>query len=341
LSALADTARFIGVLTGGGLIEIRHKQPSGKWWSVYFDDPVEAACYALRTGLGLDTYVCGAPSAVRRGGWEAARDEDVAQAWAPFADCDTDAALDALAAFEPQPSIVVASGNLTERKRAKLHAYWLLVEPVEAAGFRAAKHKLAHHLGSDASVKNESRIVRALGTRNFKHDPDGRPVRALRFEPERRYTLDQVVGHLADPPEPRFRPAEPIDLSAFPPEQVADYLLVQRRRASDPLRRVPADVWYRALTGQEPLTSWTLWRSRGKRVRKALCPLHGDSRTPNLLLFEDGGWWCEKEAEDGKRPCGGGENVYSFWARWKGIDAPIVGPLRRQLTAAVLGEAVP
>jgi hypothetical protein len=105
-----DPTRFIGALTGGE-IEIRHRQPDAvRWHSTYFTGAVEAARYALRVGLALDTYVCGAPLTVRRGGSRAACDADVSEARALLADADTDAALDALAVFEPPPRLRRAHG---------------------------------------------------------------------------------------------------------------------------------------------------------------------------------------------------------------------------------------
>jgi hypothetical protein len=161
-------AAIVGREPATSYIEIRHKQPNG----VYYDygqkffpvaDVDRAADFALRVGAELDTFTGMAPRVRKRG-----KNDDVERAWVLSADCDTDAAIDALESFRPRPSIVVRSGGLTDRRRPKLHAHWRLHEPVDRAGFVAAKVRLASALSSDSRIVDAARIMRVPGTWNFK-----------------------------------------------------------------------------------------------------------------------------------------------------------------------------
>ena len=144
---------------------------------------------ALRLGRRTDVYVGCAPRTRRHGGRDA-----VARAFVLWADCDGDDAVDALERFEPQPSVVIASGS-----GRNCHAYWPLTEPLAAGEIERGNRRLAHALGADPASADAARILRVPATYSHKHEPPV-PVEALRLDVDRRMPAADVVGGLADPP---------------------------------------------------------------------------------------------------------------------------------------------
>ena len=178
-----------------------------------------------------------------------------------WVDCDGDTAVDALGAFDPQPSIVIASGS-----GANCHAYWPLTAPLARDEVERANRRIAHALGADPASADAARILRVPGTQNFKHHPPTR-VDALRFDVARRHATSDVVGALTDPPA-LVAPAPGRRLP------VAD--------GDDPLLAILPEVYVRRLLGVDV-----------PRHRKVACPFHED-RHPSLHVYPtaERGWYC-------------------------------------------------
>ena len=166
----------------------------------------------------------------------------------------------ALERFEPQPSIVIASGS-----GRNCHAYWPLTEPLAAGEIERGNRRLAHALGADPASADAARILRVPATYSHKHRPPV-PVEALRLDVDRRMPAADVVGGLADPPRaPRASAAVP-----------------DAQRGDDPLLAIAPDVYVHRLLGVEV-----------PRHRKVRCPFHPD-RHASLHVYEtaERGWYC-------------------------------------------------
>jgi hypothetical protein len=258
----ATVQRFLEVLAGdtesGELLELRYRREDGHRMGQLFESPQRLrrlASRAIRLGRRTDVYVGCAPRTRRHGGRDA-----VARAFVLWADCDGDDAVAMLERFEPQPSIVIASGS-----GCNCHAYWPLTEPLPAGEIERANRRLAHALGADPASADAARILRLPATHSHKHEPPV-PVHALRLDIDRRMPAADVVGSLADPPRaPRA--------SALAPDA---------GRGDDPLLAIPPDVYVQRLLGvQVP------------RHRKVRCPFHAD-RHASLHVYEtaERGWYC-------------------------------------------------
>ncbi len=186
-----------------------------------------------------------------------------------------------LAQFAHQPTMLVASGS-----PGHLHAYWRLHRAIGVPELEHANRRLAHRLGGDLASVDAARILRPPCSWNHKHNPPA-PVRLVELDRARRYTLDELVGDLADPPG-----------------GTAHSSAVRPRELRHPLDRmllaIPAEQYVRALTGQEP-----------NRQGKISCPFHDDS-TPSLQLYPNGSWYCFA--------CRIGGTVYDFAARLWGCE---------------------
>jgi hypothetical protein len=278
----ATVQRFLEVLAGdsesGELLELRFRRPDGYRMGQLFESPRRLrrlASRALRLGRRTDVYVGCAPRTRRHGGRDA-----VAGAFVLWADCDGEHAVDALERFEPQPSIVIASGS-----GRNCHAYWPLTEPLAAGEIERANHRLAHALGADPASADAARILRLPGTYSHKHQPPV-PVEALRLHVDRRMPAADVVGGLPDPPRPP-RASAPADA----------------HRSDDPLLAIAPDVYVRRLLGVEV-----------PRHRKVRCPFHPD-RHASLHVYEtaERGWYCYGR-------CRRGGTIYDLAAPLYGYD---------------------
>jgi hypothetical protein len=247
----------------GGLFEVRTRRCAGGMRQKFLT-PAEARRALPRMlldGARTDVYVGAAPRRRRRG-----TAEDVARCWCLWADADGQGAVNALEAFEPAPSIVIASGT-----GPNFHAWWALDcrRPLEPEAARQANLRLAHALGSDRKVADPARVLRLAGTRNFKHEPAAM-VECVRCEPVVHDPRD-IVGLLPDPP-------------AGPKKATAAVAGSSRAAvaAHDPLRTIAPTVYFPLLTGLEP-----------GRDGKVCCPFHSD-RTPSLAVYPtpDRGWFC-------------------------------------------------
>lgn len=245
-----------GAEPAGALIEVRHKVPGGRGMRQVFipcEERLRVAELVLELGSRTDLYVGVAPRQRRHGGRDAV--EHVHVLWA---DCDGPAAVAALDAFSPAPSMVVRSGS-----GGNVHAYWPLWPPLAPHAAERANRRLAHALGADQGSTDAARILRPPGTFNHKGGAP-RPVELAHLAADV-FAASDVVGALPDPPTPRR------ELPAAP-----------RVDHDDPLLQVAPPVYVEALTGREV--------GRDGKVR---CPFHED-RTPSLHVYDhpDDGWCC-------------------------------------------------
>lgn len=128
---------------------------------------------------------------VNYGGHE---DRDITRINAHFVECDTkslEEQLKALDAFPLPPSIIV-------RTRKSLHAYWLM-KKAEVSRFRAVQRRLINRFDGDGACINESRVLRLPGFEHRKEEPV--MVSCIRFNPELRYTQEELCKALPEPEE--------------------------------------------------------------------------------------------------------------------------------------------
>jgi hypothetical protein len=252
LAALAHGADI------GEFIELRYRLDDGQRMGQVFEHPSRVRALATRAvalGRRTEVYVGCAPRTHRHGGRAAVKHASVL-----WADCDGEQAVGTLRDFDPQPSIVIASGTA-----GNCHAYWPLTEPLAADELERANRRLAHALRADPASADAARILRVPGTSSHKHVPPT-PVDALRLDTGRRLTAADVAGALPDPPAP---PATPSIVPAH-------------HRGDDPLLAIAPDVYVRRLLGIEV-----------PRHRKIPCPFHPD-RQASLHVYKtaERGWYC-------------------------------------------------
>jgi hypothetical protein len=276
---------YLGALVGrepAGRLEVRARRGAGMSQRVYASRSLGAAAAAItRLAQHTDVYVGCAPRRRRPGGLDA-----VARVWVLWVDCDTEDAVERLAAFTPAPAIVVRSGTGENR-----HAYWPLTGPLDVAYATSANQRLAHALGADTgAVTTAAAILRPPGTLNFKHDPPA-PVVAERLRPWQRISAARLVGELPDPPD---ADARPVIAGRRPGAELAD---------GDPLRQLPPAIYVRPLTG----------RAVG-RDHKIACPFHGEDHVPSLHVYDapERGWYCFG--------CGRGGSIYDLAAEVYGLS---------------------
>lgn len=192
---LLQLASFAGNEASSSFLEVRCLRPDGGPGPREFL-PVRELGRAVETVLALrdvNVYVGAAPR-VRESGTA----QDVERDWSLWCDCDSSEAVAALRAFRPLPSIVVSTSP------GRLQALWPLRQPVAPAWARRANRRIAHKLGADMAATDPARILRAIGSRNFKHAPP-EPVTCRRAELEV-FLLADVVGSLPDAPGDAPRP---------------------------------------------------------------------------------------------------------------------------------------
>jgi hypothetical protein len=248
-------ARYLAALFShaprDSLVEVRTRTDGGMRTHFFeLDDLGGAEATIAHDRAVSDVYVGVLPRVRPRG----TRADLVREASVLWADCDTNGATAGLNAFEPAPSIIVASGTHANR-----HAYWLLDRPVDLDTIEAANRRLAYLLGADARCADAARILRPPSL-NHKHQPP-RAVRLLRCAPTSVYRVEHVVGRV-DPARPTAR----------------------QRAVDDPdvLRRIEPRHYFAVLADIEV-----------PQHRKVRCPFH-DDRTPSLHVYEDAkrGWYC-------------------------------------------------
>jgi hypothetical protein len=111
--------------------------------------------------------------------------EAVERLWCLLADVDNPEALDRLRVFRPRPSIVARS-----RTPGRCHAYWSLRESLTPKYARRANLRIARALGSDPTIADAARVMRAPG--EFAY------LEVVSFP------LAEVIGDLRD--DPRYAP---------------------------------------------------------------------------------------------------------------------------------------
>gem|GEM_PF-2346232 len=97
----------------------------------------------------------------------------------------------------PLPTMLVESGG-------GVHAWWRLVEPItDLAEFTRHQKRLIAATGGDSSIHDPPRIMRLPGFLNCKAKyGEPRPCRIIAADSERRYFLNEVVGHLPEVMQP-------------------------------------------------------------------------------------------------------------------------------------------
>lgn len=252
------------------LVEVRFRVPSGMGQHFHcvsrLDRLVESiVALSART----DVYV-GVLARRRRGG---GKGDVIARGCVVWADCDSGESVSALRAFRPLPAMVVASSD------GKRHAYWFLSEPASVDVIEGTNRRLALALGADVVCSDRARILRPVGSVNWKR-PEPTAVRLLYLAPAQRVSIADLSRAL--PP------------AAVKPEPVSDPPGRGRLALSDPLDAIPPPVYVEQLTGE-----------RVDRSGKIRCPFHED-RTPSLHVYDDPGrgWYCFG--------CGRGGSIYDL-----------------------------
>jgi hypothetical protein len=308
----ATLALYLAALAGSdrtGFIEIRSKRDGGGMHQQFHRTTRLRPAVDLIIAMGqrTDVYVGQAPRTHRHGGKDAI--DLVHGLWV---DCDEPAAVHALSAFDPTPSIIVRSGGITA-DTPHCHAYWQLRQPLKGEHAEAANRRLQHALGADPKCVEMARVLRPPGTLSHKHG--GRPVECVRIEPTS-FTAREIVGDLPDPPDSKWKEHLPNR------QRVAD--LTRTLNTNDPLHAIPSREYIPALLGVEL-----------SRDSKVSCPWHGRDSNPSLHCYDgDGGWCCY-----GCEPRRGGD-IISFGSYLYGIEARGKGffDIRRRLAADLLGS---
>jgi P4 family phage/plasmid primase-like protien len=148
-----------------------------------------------------------------------------------FVDDDHRAIADPLA-LQPSPSMVVMSRNGS-------HAYWLLDPGEDIAHFEQAQAAIAHHLGTDAKVKDLPRVMRLPGFLHQKNPAEPFPVSLLAADASMKYTIATLMAvypplAVEAPARAPYTPPAPVSgKSATKSEREAHYARQALRRAAD------------------------------------------------------------------------------------------------------------
>lgn len=273
------------------LVEIRFSVAAGMGRQFHRVADIERVVDAVaELASWTDVYVGVVPRR-RRGG---RRKDLIDRASVVWVDCDCDESVAALEAFRPRPAMLVAS---SDRNR---HAYWALRDAVELDIVEQLNRRLALELGADARCSDPSRILRPVGSANWK---SGRPVavRLLWLDGEQSVDVCELDRQL---------PAQPVERRRLP----------RAAAGEDPLLELSPRVYVERLTGQ-----------RVGRCGKVRCPFHED-RTPSLHVYDDPrrGWFCFG--------CGVGGSVYDLAGLLlgRGTRGEDFIDLRRELTSLLL-----
>lgn len=110
--------------------------------------------------------------------------------FAEMDDCSFEEQIDRLNTFEYEPSIII-------KTRKSLHSYWLL-DNGEIRYFRAIQGQLIKKFSSDKTIINESKPMRLYGFNHCKYETPVM-VKLIKFDPELRYTQEQLARALPRP----------------------------------------------------------------------------------------------------------------------------------------------
>lgn len=130
-------------------------------------------------------------------------DNQIGRINAQFMECDDiplEEQLARIQAFPLEPSLIV-------KTRKSLHCYWLM-KKAAVERFRYIQKKLIAQFGADPACVNESRVFRLPGFFHCKEEPI--MVECIKFNPELRYTQEELEAVLPDIPD------EPIPDSVKP-----------------------------------------------------------------------------------------------------------------------------
>ncbi len=100
--------------------------------------------------------------------------------------------LEKIKAFKLAPSIIV-------KTQKSLHCYWLMKGGADVKRFRHIQSQLIAHFSGDKKCVNESRVMRIPGFYHRKGEPV--PVQCIKFNPELRYTQNQLAAELPEVPD--------------------------------------------------------------------------------------------------------------------------------------------
>lgn len=218
-------------------------------------DAVTSRIRELATGT--DVYVGCAPRRRTSG-----RRDSVGPISTLWVDCDTARASAAAQAWNPSPTVIVASGSA-----GSSHAYWRLAAPLTPLQAEIANLRLATAIRADTTCHDATRILRPAGTLNHKHHPP-EPVRLERYEPLRAHDSAAVL-----------RAAPTLDQS---PLERRRQPRPARDHRHDALLQIPPPVYVAELLGRTPA-----------RNGKVPCPWHRDEH-PSLHVYPtpERGWCC-------------------------------------------------
>jgi hypothetical protein len=184
-----------------------------------------------------------------------------------WADCDSTAAVDALAVFPITPTFLIESGGVTPEGRAKVHAWWSLMgAPLAPDAIEHVNRRLARTLGADAQAVDASRVLRLPGVPYRKRELKALTVCVdLGDDVDR----DELLRNAPEPPPP-------------PPPRLVVRYFSDGDDVRELLRSIETCDYVSRLTGQ---------RVEPGAIR---CPLSDhEDRTPSFHVYEaDRGWWC-------------------------------------------------
>jgi hypothetical protein len=275
---LSYVTMLAGDAPSQALLEVRYRLRSGGMASEFhaIRDRHRVLAAVNERARETDVYVGCAPRCRPDG-----RKQAIEQVWVLWAECDGHAASLAAQRHMPRPALVVASGT-----PGNVHAYWPLRAALSPRDAERANLRLATALGADRNCFDASRILRPPGTWNHKHNPPHR-VTVVQHRLAVRFDVDQVVGSLPH-----------IDLTDVDRRWEAR---PTGRGRSDPLLRIPPEVYVRELLGVRAVPN-----------SKVRCPFHADDH-PSLHVYRtaERGWHCFS--------CRRGGSIYDLAAEVLGL----------------------
>lgn len=125
----------------------------------------------------------------------AKNDKSVTRIRAQFVESDEgtfEEQIQRIANYPQEPSIII-------KTRKSLHCYWLLEGAPEVRRFEYIQLQLVAQFNGDRACKNLSRVMRLYGFDHCKKDPVR--VQLLKFDPDTRYTQEELSSLLLPPQE--------------------------------------------------------------------------------------------------------------------------------------------
>jgi hypothetical protein len=285
---------FLHMLAGshpdGRLLEVRYRNPHGPGMRQSFIEATrvdDATNLIQRFARESDTYT-GVLLRNRHAGGKSA----VPRSHLLFVEIDAADAYRRLRLAPALPSAVITSGS-----PGHLHAYWQLDTDVTADEVEVGNRKLAGLIGGDLVSVDAARILRPPNTWSYKHRP---PVqtRLESFERDRRYSFNELTGHLLDPAPRRT-------MVVTRPRSAGHVRVTEPGTVDAQLRAIATEDYVLTLTGRQP-----------NNERKIPCPFphheNGQEWEASLQLRDHGEWNCFG--------CGTGGTIYDFAAHLYGMS---------------------